>query len=117
MSKDIPFAAVYVDSDSLSGEGSSRPDANFSSGPQCVTRMLAAFTANGWLRLGGVTSGKLFDTGTKVRLQRFSKEAALKQLKDAALADYEKHGAPPDFALMVACGARGVALYDEEGVE
>merc|ERR1719341_1872951 len=54
----------------------------------------------------------------KMQLQCYNAEHAMDDLRSRAEHDLMLNGGrPPDAAIVVACGARGISLYGEEGVE
>lgn len=86
--------------------------------PCCLVRPLHAFTPEGHLVLSPLTEHMPYSKGMKLQLHCFSRETALSDLRARAETDMALHeGRPPDAAVLVFCGARGVSFYQEEGVE
>merc|ERR1712039_657984 len=53
----------------------------------------------------------------QLQMHCMSAEHALSELRARAEHDMDLHRRPPDAALLVMCGARGVAMHGTEGVE
>mmetsp|Transcript_86333 Transcript_86333/g.241605 ORF Transcript_86333/g.241605 Transcript_86333/m.241605 type:complete len:100 (+) Transcript_86333:2-301(+) len=54
----------------------------------------------------------------QLQLHCYNRDLALQELRSRAEHDMALHGGrPPDAAVIISCGARGVSLYGEEGVE
>jgi len=77
-----------------------------------------AFSEEGYLVLSPLTETLPYAAGMQFQLHCFSPEHALVELRSRAETDMALHnGEPPDAAVIISCGARGVQLYGEEGVE
>eukprot|EP00434_Breviolum_minutum_P033341 symbB.v1.2.029501.t1/scaffold3238.1/size60479/2 len=86
--------------------------------PNCLVRPMHAFTQEGHLILSPLTEMTPYTPGMQLQLQCFSPEHALKDLRSRAETDMALNdGRPPDAAVIVSCGARGLELYGSEGVE
>lgn len=86
--------------------------------PNCLVRPMHSFTREGHLVLSPLTETTPYSPGMKLQLQCFSPEHALKDLRSRVETDMALHnGRPPKAAVIISCGARGVALYGSEGVE
>lgn len=86
--------------------------------PSCLVRPMHTFTEEGHLVLSPLTDSLPYAAGMQLQLHCFSATHALQELRSRAEVDMALNGGrPPDAAIIISCGARGVQLYGEEGVE
>lgn len=99
----------------LPGELSSAP---VGARPNCVVRPIHAFTSEGHLVISPITDDIPYAPKMQMQLQCMNRDLALEDLRMRAGLDVMDHnGAPPDAAVIISCGARGMQLYGSEGVE
>jgi len=111
------MAGIIVDADASVAVAAGEPAA-LGGRPNCVVRPMHAFTKEGFLLLSPLTDVQAYKSGMKMQLHCMNKELAVDDLRMRAGTDVMEHrGRAPDAAVVVACGARGVQLYESEGVE
>merc|ERR1740121_1507050 len=77
-----------------------------------------SFTPEGHLVISPITEDIAYAPDMQIQLQCMNGDLALEDLRMRAGHDVMEHsGAPPDAAVIVACGTRGTSLYGSEGVE
>jgi len=117
------MAGVFVDptpASALPGAASMPALAGAALGgrPNCLLRPLHTFTQEGALVLSPLSESLPYIPGMQMQLHCFSPSHALGELQTRAEHDMAMHGGvPPDAAIMIACGARGMQLHAMEGVE
>eukprot|EP00930_Biecheleria_cincta_P074809 TRINITY_DN6201_c0_g1_i1.p1 TRINITY_DN6201_c0_g1~~TRINITY_DN6201_c0_g1_i1.p1 ORF type:complete len:452 (-),score=64.81 TRINITY_DN6201_c0_g1_i1:415-1770(-) len=86
--------------------------------PSCLLRPMHAFTDEGHLILSPLTDSLPYAVGMQLQLHCFSSTHALQELRSRAETDLALNGGrPPDAAIIISCGARGVQLHGQEGLE
>lgn len=115
------MAGIFVDPVPMASlpEAAARAVAQAALGgrPSCLVRPMHAFTADGHLVLSPLPETMPYREGMKFQLHCFSPKHALSNLRGQAEHDMALNGGPPDAAVVISCGARGVSLYGTEGVE
>jgi len=90
----------------------------FSGRPNCIVRPIHNFTPEGHVFISPIMDDIPFKPGMHIQLHCMNKELALDDLRMRAGYDVMAHNfCPPDAAVIISCGARGVSLYEDEGVE
>lgn len=118
------MAGIFVDPTPVSGlPGSAASRASIAMAalggrPSCLVRPMHQFTPEGYLVVTPLPEALPYAPGMQLQLHCHSSEQALGELRARAEHDAARHGGrPPDAAVMITCGARGVALHGEEGIE
>eukprot|EP00929_Paragymnodinium_shiwhaense_P112302 TRINITY_DN80560_c0_g1_i1.p1 TRINITY_DN80560_c0_g1~~TRINITY_DN80560_c0_g1_i1.p1 ORF type:complete len:464 (-),score=105.96 TRINITY_DN80560_c0_g1_i1:659-2050(-) len=114
------MAGIIVDADlsDAVAENSRLATAALGGRPSCVIRPMHTFTEDGFLVLSPLTDMQGYREGMRMQLHCMNQELALEDLRMRAGCDVmQNSGLPPDAAVVVSCGARGVQLYEDEGVE
>jgi len=86
--------------------------------PNCLVRPLHAFTPEGHLLLSPLADGLPYAAGMQLQLHCMSSRHVLEDVASRAELDVVAHGGvPPDAAIVISCGVRGLQMHGEEGVE